>query len=385
MAAGSDRHGPRHAPLVERALIGAEDRLASGAAACATAASRAIALAGAESLGSARQQPHRHPPARSRLVGERVVLGVGGCRARMLTSAILLLHSGVVTRFAVFLVDRDRRTPYLRIMPFFVPLTPPLGPPPLGAAIERAVMDWKAVDAGTPFHKAKDVAAFANHLGGTLLIGACEKDGQLDAYKGMTPAEAGTVRDAYSKAIKDKCQPHPTVDFEEFSAPGDHDKRIVAVNVWPSLLLVGVEIAAHKPSEGYGGTSFVYPVRSGTDATYLEPSQIAMYMTPQVRRIAVLLSKIPKDAVVRIRRPEGYWYHEYPARIDEVLEDKNIATFLDPQGTHPMLPVPLDRITTVYEDWDPNTKAKFWSICFEPWNAPPPPRPFATSSSSARD
>lgn len=117
-----------------------------------------------------------------------------------------------------------------------------------------------------------------------------------------------------------------------------------------------------------------------TDATYLEPSQIAMYMTPQVRRIAVLLSKIPRNAVVRIKRPEGYWHHEYTARIVEVLEDKNIVTFLDPQGTHPMVPVPLDRITTVYEDWDPQTNAKFWSICFEPWNTPPPPRPLPTSS-----
>jgi hypothetical protein len=242
-------------------------------------------------------------------------------------------------------------------------------------------MDWKAVDVDTPFHKAKDVAAFANHLGGTLLIGACEKDGQLDAYKGMSPAEAGDIRNAYSKAITDKCQPHPAVDFEEYPAPSDQAKRIVAVNVWPSLLLIGVEIAAHKPTEGYGGTSFVYPVRSGTDTTFLGPGQIAMYMTPHVRRIAVLLSKVPKSTVVRIKRPEGYWYHEYSARIDEVLEDKNVVTFLDPQGLHPMIPVPLDRITTVFEDWDPNTNKTVWSICFELWNAPPPPRPASTSVS----
>jgi hypothetical protein len=215
---------------------------------------------------------------------------------------------------------------------FFVPLTSHLSLPPLGAAIERAVMDWKAVDVDTPFHKAKDVAAFANHLGGTLLIGACEKDGQLGAYKGMSPAAAADVRNGYSKAIKDKCQPHPAVDFEEYPAPSDHAKRIVAINVWPSLLLIGVEIAAHKPTEGYGGTSFVYPVRSGTDTTFLGPGQIAMYMTPHVRRIAVLLSKVPKGTVVRVKRPEGYWYHEYSARIDDVLEDKNIVTFLDPQG-----------------------------------------------------
>lgn len=260
-------------------------------------------------------------------------------------------------------------------VPFFVPLTPPLGLPPLGAAIERAVMDWKSVDAGPPFHKAKDVAAFANHLGGTLLIGACEKDGQLDAYRGMSPAEAGAVRDAYSKAIKDKCQPHPTVDFEEYPAPDDQAKRIVAVNVWPSLLLVGVEIAAHKPTEGYGGTSFVYPVRSGTDATYLEPSQIAMYMTPHVRRIAVLLSRVPKGTAIRIKEPHGYDYGEYSAYLDAVIEEQNIATFLDAEGVKPMRRIPLDRITTVFEDWDSNKKATIWRLYVEHWNAPPPPPP----------
>lgn len=236
-------------------------------------------------------------------------------------------------------------------------------------------MDWKSVDDATAFHKAKDVAAFANHLGGTLLIGACEKDGQLDAYKGMSPAEAGDVREAYSKAIESKCQPHPTVDFEEYPAPGDKAKRIVAVNVWPSLLLVGVKIAAHKPAEGYGGMSFVYPVRSGTDTTYLEPSQIAMYMTPHVRRIAVLLSRVPKGAMICIMVPSGHSQGELSARLDEVIEEQNIATFLDAEGVKPLRRIPLDRITTVFEDWNYREKATVWRMYVEYWNAPPPPPP----------
>lgn len=261
-------------------------------------------------------------------------------------------------------------------MPFFTPLTKPGDLPPLSTAIERVVMDWKAVAGGTPFHKAKDVAAFANHLGGTLLIGACEKDGHLDAYKGMSLSEAGDVRDAYSKAVEQKCQPRPRLDFEEFPAPGDPANRIVAVNVWPSLLLVGVKIEAHKPAEGYGGASFVYPVRSGTDATYLEPTQIAMYMTPHVRRIAVLLSKVPKGTMVAIKRPAGYDYHEYHARLDEVLEEQNVATFLEPGGTgRPVQRIPLDRITTLFEDWDPDRKKATWRLYVELWNVPPPPAP----------
>src|SRR4051812_43949768 len=98
-------------------------------------------------------------------------------------------------------------------------------------------MDWKATDTSTPFHKAKDVAAFANHQGGTLLIGAQEVQGLLQSYVGMTAAAAVAVRTAYSQAIEQRCQPPPTVDFEEFPDPADLTKKIVAVNVWPSLLL----------------------------------------------------------------------------------------------------------------------------------------------------
>ena len=106
------------------------------------------------------------------------------------------------------------------------------------------------------------------------------------------------------------------------------------------LLLVGVKIEAHKPTEGYGGKSLVYPVRSGTDATYLEPSQIAMYMTPHVRRIAVLLSRVPEAAVVAIKSPAGFDYHEYSARLEAVLEEENIATFVDTTGLKPRRRIP---------------------------------------------
>jgi hypothetical protein len=59
--------------------------------------------------------------------------------------------------------------------------------PTIGSAIERPVMDWKVKAALNAFEKAKDVAMFANHLGGTLLIGAAEAQGHLGAYVGMSP------------------------------------------------------------------------------------------------------------------------------------------------------------------------------------------------------
>lgn len=43
---------------------------------------------------------------------------------------------------------------------------------------------------------AKDVAAFANHLGGTVLYGAIEKDGLLERYEALDEAGAREHKDA---------------------------------------------------------------------------------------------------------------------------------------------------------------------------------------------
>jgi len=248
----------------------------------------------------------------------------------------------------------------LVIMPFFVPQEPDQPLPQPGSAIERSVMDWKVVADGTDFHKAKDVAAFANHLGGTLLIGAKETDprGYLEGYVGLDLPTAGAVREQFSKAVKERCEPLPQVDFADYLHPDTPSKRIVAVNVWPSLLLVGVKLSAHKPSEGYGGVSYVYPVRSGTDAVYLTPSQLAMYMTPQVRRVAVLVSRIPKGALVKLFFRRGA---SRASVYDDLKEAQNIVMFRNPDGSRDFS-VPLDTITTVYEAWEGTQKYVYWRI-----------------------
>jgi hypothetical protein len=217
--------------------------------------------------------------------------------------------------------------------------------PIVGDTIERPVMDMKVKPRTFPFERARDLAAFANHLGGTLLIGAHETDQQLRAYVGMSDADAGSVLDGYSKAVASRCHPRPAVDFEQYEDPGDATKRVVAINVQPSLNLVGVAIHADKVNEGWGDNAYVFPVRSGTDATYLQPEQLAMFMTPQVRRIAVMLSKIPKGTRVQISRPvvttalPGRGVHTYAAQLDAVLEQENVAAFTGEGPAHGRRPL----------------------------------------------
>lgn len=238
-------------------------------------------------------------------------------------------------------------------MPTFIPLIRPAPLPTVGDAIERAVMDWKVKPAGFQYEKAKDVAAFANHLGGCILVGAQERAGQLAAYVGLTPTEAGEVRNDYSKAVTQRCQPPPNLEFEEYPDPTNPSKRVVAINVLPSLNLIGVRIATDKPNEGFGGPAFVYPIRSGTDATYLQPVQLPMYITPQVRRIAVMLSRIALGAKVQVIEARlDNSKVENAFLFDGIAEEENLAKFKTIGASPSPLHVPLDRILTVYQGQD---------------------------------
>ena len=134
--------------------------------------------------------------------------------------------------------------------------------------------------------------------------------------------------------------------------------------MWPSLLLGGVQLKAHKPSEGYGGDSYVYPVRSGTDANYLTPSQIAMYMTPQVRRVAVMASRIPIGAIVKIRNTLLYNERDLDCKLSALVEEQNIIQFDNTVGG-PGPTYPLDCVRTVYEAWDPNAQKTVWRMILE--------------------
>ncbi len=165
-------------------------------------------------------------------------------------------------------------------------------PPPLGKAHERATVDFKStVSEATPFHLAKDVAAFANHLGGTIYVGVAEGvGGTPEAYVPLDAAAMGAAQDKYSKALQ-RCSPAPVIDFERIATDGGH---ILAVNVWPFIgQIVGVEVKSHKPDEGWGGAAHAFPIRAGADTIFIKPEQLPMFIEPQVRRTVILLNGIP--------------------------------------------------------------------------------------------
>ncbi len=182
----------------------------------------------------------------------------------------------------------------------FKPLIPPTPLPVAGEKIEHATLDAKAkgqVKTGEPFHLAKDVAAFANHLGGNLLIGIPESGGILQAPDPLSEREVEEFKAAYSKQVTQRCRPAPPIDFGKHSVAGGF---VLAVVVPPYVgQVVGVKVDADKSKGGYGGEAFAFPVRVGADSGFLSPEQLPMLMLPEFR-FAVVRTR-PVDHVGDMR------------------------------------------------------------------------------------
>ena len=255
-------------------------------------------------------------------------------------------------------------------MPQFVPYSQSSLLPDEGGDYERATLDLKrSVDPKGGFHIAKDVAAFANHLGGTLLIGVTENRGRVAKYMPLGPADIAETRQAVSNAVRDRLSPKPLVDM---AVVPRGDGGIVAVNVWPFIgQPVGVRVTADKEADGHGGDAYVFPLRTMVDSVYLLPEQLPMFMLPALRRTVILLNSIPPGAIVHVialstsgSREEGH------CRITRIDELKNVVKFEPLPKQTPGAPhggwitadktYPLDLIASVSESigkWDVYVRA----------------------------
>jgi hypothetical protein len=226
----------------------------------------------------------------------------GSSRTRILTETLYALRRAVVV-------------PPSALYPMFNPIITPAQVDALLAGAEHLQVDMKGgVRAYRYFEKgadkgwnnyamAKDVAAFANANGGTLLIGA-EEDratGKLAKFASVDPADAKALRDALAEAVKERCCPQPLVDARTIRRGSD---ELLAFNVWPFFgQVVGVKVSAEPEHVGdYAGDAVVYPLRRNAhvyplrqiDRTiYLTAEQVPMFMIPEIRRVAALLSAIP--------------------------------------------------------------------------------------------
>jgi hypothetical protein len=217
------------------------------------------------------------------------------------------------------------------------------------------------------FELAKDVAAMASVYGGTLLVGACEegRGGKLATYKPLSASDSTEAIDAYQKATRDRCRPAPLLSPR--AIPFDAGS-IVAINVMPVIEgPVAVRIRSDG-SDGYGGDAYVFPVRLSTHAIMFTPERLPMLMNPDVRRMAILLQSIPKDAAkvrlwMLVETPRARLAPQLPGsgpptayRSEEVTEldvspERNVLICKRDGGRNTIW-VPLDDVVSVSPERD---------------------------------
>jgi hypothetical protein len=169
-------------------------------------------------------------------------------------------------------------------------------------ATEGRSLDFKVqVDGAQWWELAKDIAAFANHVGGSILVGAAEQPDGSAQFPGINRDAAADLRTRYENAARDKCKPRPLVDVEAIDLSSE--KAVLAVNVEPfplgpvGAMFYGVNTNGERvPSDAWR-----FPVRIGKHNVPLQPDQIAMFMEPRIRRVVTLL----EEAIAATAAPGG--------------------------------------------------------------------------------
>lgn len=214
----------------------------------------------------------------------------------------------------------------------FIPIETQEHLPKEGTVYETRMFDMKLrQNSGNDFEKAKDVAAFASAYGGVILVGACEDrpTGQLHSYRPLTADEAKQTSDGYVNAVHARCKPTPLVDPRIIPFGTGY---VVAINIWPFPgQAVGVKIQSNK-GDGKEIDAWTFPIRSGNETQWLNPEQTAMFMSPEIRRIATLLNRIPLNAGVKISL-----FYESVEPVDKV---KQVLGRPQPNTQAPSAPKP---------------------------------------------
>jgi len=201
--------------------------------------------------------------------------------------------------------------------------TPILSPAQLVGIHESSVFDAKQTYdltlAETPFEMAKDVAAMASAMGGTVLVGAIEgrdaTKGRIVAFKDVT--DSGKLIAALSQAVARRCRPLPVFNPIELRIdrtaqrailarePASESVNLLAINIWP-LPSGPVGVEASDARGQILEFAYRFPLRRGEKTEYLRPEELALHLSPHERRIAILLRQIPNtdrlaEAPVEVR------------------------------------------------------------------------------------
>lgn len=251
--------------------------------------------------------------------------------------------------------------------------------PAVGSSHEYVRMEFKKrIDTQKPLELAKDVAAFANSVGGTILVGAARDGERLGQYVPLPKGDSQATLMAYDLAVRDLCSPKPLVELHEIAKDGGF---LVAANIWAfpaqpvGIAVDGKSVATSK--------HFFFPYRSGAHVVAILPEQLPMMMLPDVRRTAILLSQIPLTERGNIvlhglpNNPGATLPFRMRVRLDldpESLTLRNTVHFTN-LDSNTSIAIPADTITCIWQSGNPQwtvtaqvaIKAEGRSIVVIPW------------------
>jgi hypothetical protein len=228
--------------------------------------------------------------------------------------------------------------------------------PAVGSGHETLAVDLKGDLYDAPeFEPAKDVAAFANAAGGTLIHRAYEDTSRRvlgkyapmsEKYAPMSEKEAGKLVQAYDLAIKERCSPSPVWSHARIEYEGG---IVVAINVLPSPgQVIGVRVSADE-GNAYRGNSYLFPLRVGTQTRYLLPGELPMFMAAEFRMIVVALEAIPqsewgKICLIQLHSAHGRHLPKTDAGIKAIEPERNALRFNNGQS------FPISQIRAVWHN-----------------------------------
>lgn len=214
--------------------------------------------------------------------------------------------------------------------------------PALGANAEHVSRDCKShVDIARLDEMGKDIAAFANSVGGVIWIGVSEdkKSNDVTGYNPLKQAsDAENVRRAYQTAAADYCSPSPLIDTTSLPWQGGY---VVAVNVWP---FPGQAVGVRDVANQY---SFRFPIRLGNQTDFLRAEQLPMLMVPEIRRVSILLRQMTRGDAIEFIGESTRWDGVFGEvrELENVLDlELNVGTTTRPAA------LPIDAVESVWRD-----------------------------------
>jgi hypothetical protein len=213
------------------------------------------------------------------------------------------------------------------------PITPDNVVVRLSVASQHAISDFKATydvaaDPTKSFEIAKDVCAFTNHLGGSIIVGAHEgtgaRKGMIGKFEELKKPNPGELVKAIERAVRLYCAPLPSVNAiiiplevaqveKILGRSGEPATTIVAINVDPGLNTpYGCRACsdeckecktASQPCSCKGkeiGDAYRFPIRVIEGARFLRPEELGKFMNVAERRAMLDLLRLADEPKITV-------------------------------------------------------------------------------------